>query len=107
MVNDSQLRSSQKLVHYKKSTIVCRCVYTCHPFLFKGSNNYSLVWVPMDGSSTAVVSQASQAMAGAGGIVWPGLGTAGATQNTSTGQHIDSSVLLNPYVYISLNMALH
>ena len=37
-----------------------------------GSNNYSLLWVPMDGSSSAAVNQASQAMAASGGIAWPG-----------------------------------
>ena len=36
------------------------------------ANNYSLMWVPIDGSSSAAVNQASQAMAGSGGIVWPG-----------------------------------
>ena len=42
------------------------------------ANNYSLMWVPIDGSSTAALNQASQAMAagsGTGGMVWPGLGS--------------------------------
>ena len=46
-----------------------------YPYPITGSsNNYSLMWVPIDGSSSAAVSQASQAMAGSGGIVWPGVG---------------------------------
>ncbi|CAI8035205.1 hypothetical protein GBAR_LOCUS19769 [Geodia barretti] len=53
-------------------------LFPCLIYYPGSANNYSLMWVPIDGSSTAALNQASQAMAagsGTGGMVWPGLGS--------------------------------
>ena len=95
----------------------CIDVYTCkseiaeyHSNIGLGSNNYSLMWVPMDGSSSAAVNQASQAMAASGGIVWPGpisLPTSSTPPTATPATATTGTLYMHIYIHCIYNIHAH